>query len=112
MVDDLVHHQRDEVRDLELDHGPAADEGGAHACTRLRGFRDRRVDHALRSEALEQARRDLEQAAHLRDVLADDEDALVAAHLLVQGLVQRLRHRQLTRVAHDSLPGASQSAGA
>ena len=111
VVDDLVHRQGDEVGDLQLDHGTAADDGGADACTGNAGLRDRRVDHAPGPELLEQARGDLEQPAQAGDVLADHEHLLVAAHLLVQRLVERLAHRQLA-LAHESLPGAVHSLGA
>jgi hypothetical protein len=60
VVDDLVHHEGDEVRDLELDDGPAADQGRSDARTGLGGLRDRRVDHTSRPKLLEQPRRDLE----------------------------------------------------
>src|SRR5438105_8816489 len=111
MVDDLVHDERDEVRDLELDDGPAADQRRPDAGAGLGCLRDWGVDDALRSEAVHQPGGDLEEAAHLGDVLADDEHGRIALHLLVQRLVQRFGHRQLT-VAHASLPGVSQSAGA
>ena len=51
------------------------------------------------------------QAAHAGNVLADHEHLLVAAHLLVQRLVERLAHRQLA-LAQESLPGAVHSLGA
>ena len=83
----------------------------------MRRLRDRRVDHARRAVAVEQAGGDLEEPAQRRDVLADHEHRRIALHLLVQRLVQRLGDRQLADAvvgdaAHDSRPGVSQAAGA
>src|SRR5262249_61112226 len=102
------------VRDLELDDRPAADEGCADARTGLGGLRDGRVDDAQRPEAVQESGRDLEEAAQLADVLADHEHAALALHLLLQRLVQRLRHGPFPSavVGHDSRPAPSQSAGA
>ena len=47
-----------------------------------RGFRDGRVDDALASEPVQQAFGHLEGAAESADVLPQDEDAVVARHLL------------------------------
>src|SRR3712207_7485758 len=55
---------------------------GARASGDDRGLGERRVEHAPRPELLLKAERHLERAAVDADVLADDEDAIVAAHLL------------------------------
>ena len=58
---------------------------------------DRRVDDPLVAELLDQAEVDAERAAEPSldaDVLADQEDRLVAAHLLGDRLAQRLADRQ------------------
>jgi len=47
---------------------------------------DRRVDDALRSEFLQQTLRDFVGALIFRDLLAEDEDAIVAAHFLGHGV--------------------------
>ena len=52
--------------------------------------RERRVDHAPGAELLLEAERHLERAAVDADVLADHEDALVAAHLLAEAVADRL----------------------
>ena len=50
---------------------------------------DRRVDHALGSELLQEPLGHLEGAVVGRDLLTHQEDAVVALHLFAQGLVQR-----------------------
>ena len=45
---------------------------------------------------------DLERAAVDPDVLAEDEDALVAAHLLGHRLADRLEVRRLLQLAHET----------
>src|SRR6185295_20203930 len=57
-----------------------------------RVLRDRRVAHALLAELVQQPFGDLEGALEDPDVLAHDEDALVSAHLLGEGLVEGLAH--------------------
>jgi hypothetical protein len=111
VVDDLIHRQRHEVRDLELDDGPAPHERAPDAAAGDRGLRDRRVDDASAPEALQEAGRHLEEATHPADVLADDERGRIALHLLPKRLVQRLAHRQLP-LAQDNRPAAVHSLGA
>ena len=53
---------------------------------------DRRVDHALGAEFLQQALRDLVGALIFGDFLAHHEDVLVAAHLLGHRVAQRFAH--------------------
>ncbi len=53
---------------------------------------DRRVDHARGAEFLQQALGDLVGALILGDLLADDEDGLVAPHFLRHGVAQRFAH--------------------
>ena len=58
---------------------------------------DRRIDDSVVTELLRQAEVDAECAAEATldaDVLADQEDGLVAAHLLCDRLAQRFADRQ------------------
>jgi hypothetical protein len=80
----------DEVGELHLGDGPHAHDRRAGAASDDRGLRERRVDHAPGAELLLKAERDLEGAAVDADVLADHEDALVAAHLLAEAVGDRL----------------------
>ena len=112
MVGDLIHRQRDEVGDLQLDHRPRANQRGTDSGAGLTGLRDGRIDHARRPEAVEQPGGDLEESADRGDVLADHEHARVAGHLERERLVEGLRHRELALGTHASLPSAFQSLGA
>jgi hypothetical protein len=78
VVDDLVHRQQREVDRHELDDRAQAEHrrADAHADDRVLG--DRRVADALLAELLEQAGGDLEGAVEDADVLAHQEDVLVA----------------------------------
>ena len=78
--------ERQEVAEHDVDDRPHARHRGADAEAGEAGFRDRRVDDALRAELLDEAREHLERRAGLGDILADDEDARIAAHLLGQRL--------------------------
>src|SRR6185437_6422726 len=55
-------------------------------------FGDRRVDDPARPEFLQQALADLVGALVLRDLLAEQEDAVVAPHLLSDRVAQGLAH--------------------
>ena len=74
---DLVERARDEVGELELDDRPLAHPGGPDRGADEALLGDRRVDHALVAELLQEALRDAERAAEVADVLAEQEDALV-----------------------------------
>ena len=88
LLDELLHRQRHEVLVHDLDDRAHAGDGRADAGSDDRHLGDRRVAHALGPELVEHPLRDAHRAAHLGDVLAHDEDVVVAAH--------RLAHR----VAH------------
>ena len=90
---DVRVHQR-EVDEEYLDDGAHPGDGGANGGADDAGFGDGRVDAALRSEFGKQAVGDLVGAAAFGDTHADAEDALVAGHLLVQGLVQAISQQQ------------------
>src|SRR5437762_12581879 len=68
--------------------------------TLFRSLRDRRVDDPVRPDLLHQPRQRLEGMAGLGDVLADQEHARVAPHLLRDRLLHRLAVRQLS-LTHD-----------
>ena len=46
LVDDAVHHERQEVAEHDLDHGPLAGHGAAEGRADQRELGDRRVEHA------------------------------------------------------------------
>ena len=78
LVDDLLERERQEVLVHDLDDRAHARHRRADARADDRHLGDRRVAHALRAELVEQALRDGHRAAHLGDVLAHDEDVVVA----------------------------------
>ena len=106
--DEVVPGAGDEVGELHLRDRAHAHDRGAGAAADDRGLGERRVDHAPRAELLLEAERDLEGAAVHADVLADDEDALVAPHLLAETVGDRLEVGQL---GHYLWCGVSSSSG-
>src|SRR5213076_1302826 len=68
-----------------------------------RRLRDRRVAHTVLAEALAEPAGHAEDAADQTDVLAHDEDTLVALHLAVERLVEGLGHRDLAPAAPRGL---------
>ena len=91
-VDDVVDRLHGEVPGHELDDRPQARHRGADAEAGEAVLGDRRVDHPLGAELLEQALADLVGALVLGDLLAHQEHVGVAAHLLGHGVAQRLAH--------------------
>ena len=90
--DDLVVGRIDVVGELDLDAGLQAvgrhADGGADDAELV----DRRVEAAARAVFLLQALRAAEHAAEIADILAEDDDVLVAAHAHVHGVADRLDH--------------------
>src|SRR5581483_11384299 len=93
--DQMIPCARDEVGELHLGHRPQPHHRGAGAGADDRGLREGRVDDAPRAELLLEAERDLERAAVDADVLSDQEDALVPAHLDAERVRDRLQVREL-----------------
>src|SRR6185503_8525211 len=82
-----VHGERDEVVELDLGRRDEPGERGADGALHEEVLRDRAVDYPHRAELFVEPLRGLEHAAVDGNVLTDQEDALVALHLLVKGLV-------------------------
>ena len=91
--DDLVERARDEVGELQLDDWTLALPGCADRGTDEPLFRDRRVDHARLAELVEEAGRHPERTAEGADVLAEEEDAIILAHRVLQRRPDRLEVR-------------------
>ena len=89
VVDDLVVGDEREVDRHHLDHRSQAEHRRADGGADDDLFGDGRVDHALGAELVEQAVGDAIRAAELADVLADQEDGVVALHLLAQRFAKR-----------------------
>ena len=97
LVDELVHALEQEVRVLHIRDRPHPEHGRADRGSRDRLLADRRIDDPFVAELLGEPEVDAERAAESAldpDVLADQEDVVVAAHLLGDRLAQRLGDRQ------------------
>lgn len=88
-VDDLVDRLHGEVERHELDDRAQTRHRRADADAGKAMFRDRRVDHAARTEFLQQALRDLVGALVFGDLFAHDEDVLIGAHLFGHRVAKR-----------------------
>ncbi len=97
LVDDLVDNQRGEIDEENLYDRPHAANRGPDAHAGEGRLRNRRIDHALRTEFIQQPDRDLIRPAPLADSTADQEHPVVAKHLLAQRLIQRLAIHHLAR---------------
>ncbi len=91
-IDQLVHRLHGEVPRHEFDDRLQPGEPRADAQARKTVLGDRRVDHALDAEFLQQALGDFVGALIFRDLFAHHEDILVAAHLLRHGVAQGFAH--------------------
>ena len=90
MIDDLVEGHGAEVPGHELDDGSEPHHGRAHADAREALLGDGRVDHPAGAEALEEPFGHLVRALVVPDLLAHQEHAIVAVHLLGDGLSEGL----------------------
>ena len=78
VVEDLVEGQQAEVDGHDLDDRPHPAQGGADAGADERRLRQRGVADPFGAELLQQAEADREAAAVAADVLAHEEDPVVA----------------------------------
>ncbi len=90
LVAELIHHQKDEIAEHQIDDGPGAGHRGAHGQSHEAGFGNGRVDDTFGTEFLDEAREHLEGRAGLGHILAHQENRRVAAHFLGDGLVHGL----------------------
>ena len=77
-----------EAEGHELNDRPEADHRRTNPHASEAFFRDRRVDHALGTKAVEHPLGDLVGSVVLGNLLTHDEDAVIALHLLAHRLVQ------------------------
>ena len=90
-----------EAEGHELDDRPQADHRRADADAGEPFLGDRRVDDPARAEPLEHPLADLVGAVVLGDLLAHEEDAVVALHLLGHRLVRGPRDTAMTAMDHS-----------
>ena len=105
LVADLVHGDGHEVHVHDLGHGPVAAHGRADRGAGDGRLGDGRVADALRAELVVEPARRAVGAAVDPDVLAHDEDALIANHLLAERVANRLPVKDLCHVV-SRLPGS------
>ena len=110
LIDDAVHREREEVAEHDLEDRPQPRDRSAVGGARQRELRDRRVEDARRPVLLVQPRRDREDAAGDRDVLAEEDHALVAFELLVEGLPDRFPELDLA-IAFSGRAGCLRDVG-
>ena len=96
-VDDLLESGRAEVRELHLGDGQEAAQRGADGNTDDARFRDGRVDDPIGAELFDEAVGHAEDAAAHADILAEEDEPLVAAELALERVVDRLD----IRLDHD-----------
>ncbi len=101
LVDDLIHDERQEIAEHDVDDRTQTGHRRADAEAREARLGDRGVDDALRSELLDQPLHDLERGARFGDIFAKQDDPRVAAHFL--------RKRLADRVAEADLPNGRRS---
>ena len=88
LVDEAVHRERQEVAEHDLDHGTESGDRRSERGPGERELRDRRVEDALPPVLLVQPRGHGEHATRERDVLAEEDDAIIRGQLLVERLAQ------------------------
>src|ERR1051326_5480389 len=104
-VRDLVERAGDEIHELKFRDWTQPGQRRAKRGIDDRHLRDRRVDHALRAEAVNEAFGDLEGAAIDADVLADTEDVGVALHFLPESLADGFEISDHTWLRTESQQG-------
>ena len=113
---DHVEGAAGEIGELQLHDWTLALPGCSDRGTDEPLLRDRRVQHAIRAELLEQSCGDAERAAVVADVLAEQEHAIVAAHRVGETVADGLeigvgaQPSSLTAVSAAILASASRSA--
>ena len=99
LVDQLVHHVEEKIAVLYVGHRPHAAEGRADGNAGDGRFGDRRITHPLAPKFLRKAQRHCKcppKPARHANILPQQEDAWVTAHLFAQRLTQRFGNRHLS----------------
>src|ERR1700682_4306737 len=85
-IDDLIEGAADEVHELEFGHGAQSGESSSEGSAYDGRLRNRRIDHALGAESVDEAVGNFEGATVDTDVLAQTKDGWVALHFLPDSL--------------------------
>ncbi len=94
-IRDLIERANDEVDELHFANGTQAAVAHPASSADDGALADRRINHALPAEALEQTFAGLEGAAVNADIFAHQNDRRVALHLLEHGLLDGFEKRDL-----------------
>jgi hypothetical protein len=86
LIHHLVHDQRAEVSEHDVDYGTQSRHRGANPDSGKSRFRNGSIDHAIGSKLLNHPIQDLERCASLGDILAHDEHAGIPPHFFGERL--------------------------
>ena len=103
LVDHLVHGERQEIAEHDVDDRAQARHRGADANAGEAGFGNRSVEHALGAEFFHQPGKHLERRSRFGDVFAEDAHTRVAPHFFGEGFANGLRESEFTRSGIDVL---------
>jgi hypothetical protein len=101
LIDDLIQCERQEVAEHHVDDRPEPRHRRADGKTGETRLGDRRVDDTMDAELLDETVQHVERRAGFGDVLAEDDDPRIAAHLLDNRLAYCVRERDLTNHRDD-----------
>src|SRR5262249_58649841 len=91
-VADLTERERREVNELQLDHRADSADGQADTEADRARFAERAVSHSFGAELFVQAAIDAERAAVSANVLSEQRQLRLRAHLLGERFIDRLGH--------------------
>jgi hypothetical protein len=85
-IDNLIERTGDEIGELELDDRAQALDGGRRCGADESTFADRRIDHAVGAELLDEPACDLECAAEGGNVFAEQDHVAIPPHLITEAI--------------------------
>src|SRR5438067_13663412 len=88
-----IESARDEIDELKLGHSLHAHQSRAASRADDRSFGNRRIDHALFAEVIDQSVSNFERTAVSADVFTNHEHSRVALHLFPDALADCFNHR-------------------
>ena len=82
LVHDLIHRQRDEITEHDVDYGTHAGHGTPHSQSGNTCFRDRCINHTRGPKLFDQSYKHLESSAGFGHIFAHDENTWITTHFL------------------------------
>src|SRR6266851_8735031 len=95
LIDHLVHSQRDEIAEHDIDDGTKPGHGCTDSNASKASFGNWGIHYPLGAKFLHQTGENFERRTRLRHIFADDADARIPAHLFRQCLTHGLSEGQL-----------------